>query len=182
MEIDELARRVSAVARLTGEFQLRSGLTADTYFDKYQFESDPVLLQAIAAEMLGLIPPGTDILAGLELGGVPVATALSIASGLPAVFVRKIAMTYGTAKLAEGPSIDERNVLVVEDVVTTGGQLIVSTNELRERGAIITTAVCVIDREQGGTEALAAAGIALRSVFKRSDGPNDLTPAMEGLR
>jgi orotate phosphoribosyltransferase len=169
MEISELARRVSDVARLTGEFRLRSGLIADTYFDKYQFESDPVLLQAIAIELLPLIPPNTEILAGLELGGIPIATALSIASGLPAVFVRKTAKTYGTAKLAEGPPIDGRNVLIVEDVVTTGGQIVVSTNDLRRQGAIITTAVCAIDREQGGIEALATARISLLSVFKRSD-------------
>ncbi len=105
----------------------------------------------------------------MELGGIPVVTALSIVSGLPAVFVRKTAKAYGTAKLAEGPPVDGRNVLVVEDVVTTGGQLIESTNDLRDQGAVITTAVCVIDREQGGIEALAAAHITLRYVFTRSD-------------
>jgi orotate phosphoribosyltransferase len=169
MEIDQLARRVGEVAQLSGEFRLRSGLTAETYFDKYQFESDPVLLHAIAGELVALIPPGTEILAGLELGGIPVVTALSLASGLPAVFVRKAAKSYGTAKLAEGPSIDGRNVLVVEDVVTTGGQVVASTTDLRNLGAIVTTALCVIDREQGGTDALAAGGIALRSLFTRSD-------------
>lgn len=164
-----LADRLSAVAQLSGEFRLRSGLIADTYFDKYQFESDPELLKAIADVLTPLIPRDTELLAGLELGGVPVCTALSLASGLPAVFVRKEAKSYGTAKLAEGPPIDGRRLLIVEDVVTTGGQVVLSANDLRERGATVTTALCVIDREQGGTENLAAASIELRSAFTRSD-------------
>ena len=169
MDSETLAQKLSSVSKLSGEFRLRSGLIADTYFDKYQFESDPELLHAIAMELLPLIPSDTEILAGLELGGVPVCTALSLASGLPAVFVRKKAKEYGTAKLAEGPAIDGRRLLVVEDVVTTGGQVVVSTNDLRERGAIVSTALCVIDREQGGGEILAAEKIELRSAFTRSD-------------
>ncbi len=169
MEHDVLAARVSEVAQLSGDFRLRSGLTADTYFDKYQFESDPELLAAVAAHMEKLIPANTDMLAGLELGGVPVATALSLASGLPAVFVRKKAKEYGTAKLAEGPSIEGKRLLVVEDVITTGGQIILSTQDLRERGAIITSAACVIDRGQGGGQALADIGVTLLPVFARSD-------------
>ena len=169
MVVDALAQKLSTVSQLSGEFRLRSGLIADTYFDKYQFESDPELLRAIALELLPLIPSDTEILAGLELGGVPVCTALSFVSGLPAVFVRKKAKDYGTAKLAEGPEIDGRRLLVVEDVVTTGGQVVLSTKDLRARGAVVTTAVCVIDREQGGREALATESIELRAAFTRSD-------------
>lgn len=164
-----LARRLAEVAQLSGTFVLRSGLTADTYFDKYQFESDPELLRAVAVEMAALVPDDVDLLAGLELGGVPVATALSIHTGLASVFVRKEAKTYGTAKLAEGPDIAGRRLLVVEDVVTTGGQIVLSVADLRERGALIDTAVCVIDRQQGGVAALAEIGVELRSVFTRSD-------------
>lgn len=169
MDFNTLAARVSQVAQLSGEFRLRSGLMADTYFDKYQFESDPELLQAVAGHMVDLVPDGTEILAGLELGGVPIATALSIATGLPVVFVRKKAKEYGTAKLAEGPDIDGRRLLIVEDVVTTGGQIVLSAADLRERGAVVDTAICAIDREQGGTEALSEADLTLTSVFKRSD-------------
>jgi len=169
MERDVLARRIASVAQLSGEFRLRSGLTADTYFDKYQFESDPALLRAIATELVPLIPPETEILAGLELGGVPVATALSLTSGLPAVFVRKAAKQYGTGKLAEGPPIEGRRLLIVEDVVTTGGQIVLSAVDLRDRGAVVTTALCVIDREQGGREELVAVGVDLRAAFTRSD-------------
>jgi len=169
MDLATLAERVSEVAQLSGEFRLRSGLTADTYFDKYQFESDPTLLTAVAERMVDLVPADTEMLAGLELGGVPVATALSIATGIPAVFVRKKAKDYGTAKLAEGPEISGRRLLIVEDVVTTGGQIVLSAQDLRDRGAIIDAAVCAIDREQGGTAALAEATIKLTSVFRRSD-------------
>lgn len=169
IDFGALAASVSSVAQLSGDFQLRSGQRATTYFDKYQFESDPVLLQAIAQHMRPLIPTGTEMLAGLELGGVPVATALSLSCGLPVVFVRKQAKDYGTAKLAEGPSIDGRRLLVVEDVVTTGGQIVLSVGDLRARGAIVDSAVCVIDRDQGGAAALGAIGVALKPLFTRSD-------------
>lgn len=169
MDVDELAIEISAAAQRSGEFRLRSGLVADTYFDKYQFESDPRLLQAVAARMVELVPSDTQMLAGLELGGVPVATALSLTTGLPVVFVRKKAKEYGTAKLAEGPSIDGRRLLIVEDVVTTAGQVVVSTNDLRHRGAIVEHAICVIDREQGGSEALRDVGLELASVFTRGE-------------
>ena len=98
-----LAQRIRDVSLLTGTFVLRSGAISDAYFDKYLFESDPVLLEQIAQQMLPLIPPGTDILAGLEMGGIPVVTALSHATKLPAAYIRKEAKTYGTAKYAEGP-------------------------------------------------------------------------------
>lgn len=153
---------------MEGSFVLRSGQQATDYFDKYQFESRPDLLRDIARALVPLIPADTEILAGLELGGVPVATALSLEVGLPAVFVRKVAKEYGTAKLAEGPDIDGRKLLVVEDVVTSGGQVIASTADLRARGAVVTAALCVIDREQGGSAALDAQNIGLTSLLTRS--------------
>lgn len=165
----DLARRLAELCHLEGSFVLRSGVSADVYFDKYQFESDPDTLRAVAAGLQPLIPPDTDLLAGLELGGVPVATALSLGTGIPTVFVRKQAKSYGTAKLAEGPPVTQRRLLVVEDVVTSGGQIVESVTQLRTLGADITTALCVIDRQQGGTENLAAAGIELRSLFARAD-------------
>ena len=164
-----LAARLADIATLSGEFTLRSGLVADTYFDKYQFEAEPELLAAVAEQMAPLIPADTELLAGLELGGVPVATALSLATGIPTVFVRKKAKEYGTAKLAEGPAIEGRKLTIVEDVVTTGGQVVTSTGDLRERGAVVSKALCVIDREQGGTEAFAAIDLALVSLFTRTD-------------
>jgi orotate phosphoribosyltransferase len=164
-----LAREIAAISRLTGEFRLRSGVVSNEYFDKYRFESDPKLLAAIADEMAALVPAGIEVLAGLELGGVPVATALSIRTGLPAVFVRKQAKSYGTCRLAEGCEIAGRKLLIVEDVVTSGGQILASGQALRQAGAIVDDVVCVIDRQAGGAEALAAAGLKLRALFTKAD-------------
>ena len=166
---DALAAQIAEVAQLTGQFRLRSGLTATTYFDKYQFESDPDLLRAVAEQLVSQIPEDTEILAGLELGGVPIVTALSLLTGLPAAYVRKKAKEYGTAKLAEGPDLNGKRVTVVEDVVTTGGQVVLSTKDIRERGALVTTALCVIDRQQGGTEGLDEISVELRSLFTKSE-------------
>ena len=160
----ELADRLGAVAIVDGSFRLRSGLTTTRYFDKYRFEADPGLLAAVAEQLSELVPDGIDVLAGLELGGVPVATALSLVTGLPTAFIRKQAKEYGTARLAEGADIDGRRVLVVEDVVTTGGQVVRSSDDLRERGAIVSDALCVVDRQQGGREALGEMGITLTAL------------------
>ncbi len=161
----QLAAALAERCRLEGEFVLRSGRIATHYFDKYLFEADPHLLSEIARHMATLVPSETEVLAGLELGGVPVAVALASVTGLPACFVRKKAKEYGTARLAEGAEIDGRNVLVVEDVVTTGGQLVMSTQDLRERGAHITTALCVIDRREPGPSPLDDANLTLRPLF-----------------
>jgi orotate phosphoribosyltransferase len=164
-----LVRRIDTVSRLQGTFRLRSGAVSDEYFDKYRFESDPELLMEIADGLEARVPEHIEILAGLELGGIPVATALSIRTGLPAVFVRKQAKEYGTCRLAEGVEIAGRRLLIVEDVVTSGGQILASAEELRKAGAIVEHVVCVIDRQAGGTEALAAAGLELRSLFTKKD-------------
>ena len=169
MTDSDLARRVNVVARLTGEFTLRSGRTATEYFDKYQFESDPELLDALAAQMAVLIPEGTEVLAGLEMGGIAVVTALGRHAKLPCAFVRKEAKKYGTARLCEGAEVAGRRVLVVEDVVTSGGQVVISAKELRKLGAHVDHAVCVIDRQEGGAQALAADGIQLRALLNRAD-------------
>jgi len=165
----ELAGRVNAVCRLRGRFVLRSGRIADEYFDKYQFEADPALLDALGARMAELVPDGVEVLAGLELGGIAVVTALGRHTGLPCAFVRKAAKQYGTARLAEGADVAGRDVLVVEDVVTSGGQIAISSKDLRALGARVEHALCVIDRQEGGAQALAAEGIALRALLTRAD-------------
>jgi orotate phosphoribosyltransferase len=168
----DLAKRVHEACYLQGHFVLRSGQTADFYFDKYLFEADPLLLQAVAELAATLVPGGTEVLAGLELGGVPISTALSLLTGLPQVLVRKEAKTYGTAKLAEGPDVSGRRLLVVEDVITTGGQVVKSTEDLRARGAIVDTVLCVIDRRPtagNGPDKLAQSGLSLTSLFNLDD-------------
>jgi len=164
-----LARRINQIARLSGSFTLRSGQVSDTYFDKYRFEAEPALLRAIAALSASLVPQGTQILAGLELGGVPLATALGLHLELPLAFVRKEAKTYGTCRLAEGSDLEGKKVLVVEDVISTGGQVIESTAALEERGAEIVGVLVVIDRQSGGRENIEARGWSLASVFTRAD-------------
>jgi orotate phosphoribosyltransferase len=165
---DTLAKRIYERSHLTGSFLLRSGTTSSEYFDKYLFESDPPTLREIAAAMVSLLPDGIDALAGLELGGVPLATAASQVCGLPTLFVRKQAKTYGTCRLAEGGELAGRRLAVFEDVVTSGGQVISSCAQLRDLGAEIAIVLCVIDREAGGAEALAAHGLELRSLFTMS--------------
>lgn len=166
---DDLAATVGELCRLHGEFTLRSGAVASTYFDKYLFEAQPAVLRAIAERLAPLVPSETEVLAGLELGGVPVVTALSLATGLPAAFVRKEAKPYGTAKLAEGAAVDGRRVLVVEDVITTGGQVVASTTQLRARGAAIDSVLCVIDRSEGSHSALTSARLKVISLFDTRD-------------
>ena len=164
-----LARRVYDRSHLVGEFRLRSGAVSGEYFDKYLFEADPELLRAVAAGLTALLPQGIDAIAGLELGGVPLATMVSQLTALPALFVRKAAKEYGTCRLAEGGEVDGRVLAVVEDVVTSGGQVIESCRALRERGAQVAAVLCVIDREAGGAEALAADGLELRSLFTMTE-------------
>lgn len=164
-----LAKQIYAVSHITGEFTLRSGQVSNEYFDKYLFEAQPSVLRAVAEQMAFMIPPGIDALAGLEMGGIPVVTMLSQVSGLPALFVRKKAKAYGTAKLAEGGVISGKRLLVVEDVVTSGGQIILSTEDLRALGGIVDDVVCVIDRQAGGAEKLAGSGLRLHPLFTMSE-------------
>lgn len=165
----ELARAIYERAYLTGSFTLRSGQISTHYFDKYLFESDPKLLVEIAEKLSELIPDGTEILAGLEMGGIPVATALSLRTGIPAVYVRKKAKAYGTCKLAEGTSIAGKQVCVIEDVVTTGGQILESTQELREAGAVVSAVVSVIERDPQGRLNLENAGLRYHSLFRMEE-------------
>ena len=170
MERDKLARTIYDRTHLTGEFVLRSGAVSNEYFDKYRFESDPALLREIATALAPLVPSDVDGLAGLELGGVPIATMLSQVTGLPAYFVRKEAKTYGTCQLAEGGDVDGLRLAIVEDVVSSGGQVVMSCQDLRARGATVEHAVIVIDRRAGdGPDALAENGIAVHRLFTMAE-------------
>lgn len=169
MTRDGLAKKIYETSHITGEFLLRSGKTSNEYFDKYLFESQPELLKAIAEQMTPLIPGGSELFAGLEMGGIPIAAALSINTGKPSIFVRKKAKEYGTRKLAEGVEFKGKKVCVIEDVVTTGGQIIESVEELRNLGAEISEVMCVIVREPKAFENLAAAGLKLIPLFSMEE-------------
>lgn len=164
-----LARDIDARCRLTGEFTLRSGQVASEYFDKYLFETDPALLARVASAMVELVPEETELLGGLEMGGIPIATVLSSQTSLPALFVRKQAKEYGTCKLAEGPDVAGRRVALVEDVITTGGAVRDATNALRAAGATVEVVVCAIDRSPEGQNPLADVGLEVRPVLTKAD-------------
>jgi orotate phosphoribosyltransferase len=161
----DLAKKIKASSFLTGQFTLRSGKTSSFYWDKYRFESDPVLLSAVVEELQKLLPASFDKLAGLELGGIPLATGLSLKMGKLCLYVRKNAKTYGTCNLVEGGFRAGETAVVVEDVITVAGQVCASVRQMRELGLIIQHVVCVIDRQQGGRENLKDIGCSLASVF-----------------
>jgi orotate phosphoribosyltransferase len=169
VERSQLATAVYEAAHLTGSFTLRSGQRASEYFDKFQFTSRPELLSAVADELAAIVPDDVEVLAGLQLGGVPLAAALSLKTGLPAVYVRLARKSYGTCRISEGVDIAGRVVAVVEDVVTTGGQIGLSTADLRAEGAEVRHALAVVDREAGGAEALATHGLTFKAVFTSSE-------------
>ena len=166
---ETLAADIDATCRLTGTFTLRSGQVASEYFDKYLFEAQPALLERVAAQMVDLLPEGTELLGGLELGGVPIATMVSAKTGIPALFIRKKAKEYGTAKLAEGPSYAGRRVTLIEDVITTGGAVRDATNALREAGAMVETVVCAIDRSPEGVNPLEDVALEVRPVLTKAE-------------
>lgn len=164
----DLARDVDQVCRLRGSFILRSGREVEEYFDKFLFEADPVLLRRIVDRMVPLVPDATEILGGLELGGVPIAAVLSQVTGLPAAYVRKEQKAYGTRKLAEGPELAGRRVTLVEDAITTGGAVRAAALALRDLGAVVDTVVCAIDREEPGGNVLGKIGVEIRPVLTRT--------------
>ncbi len=164
-----LAREVYKAAHVSGNFTLRSGATSTEYFDKYLFEAQPQLLKKVAAGMVPLLFPGADAVASLEMGGIPIGTVISQLTGLPLRFVRKLAKSYGTCKIAEGGSIAGQKLVIIEDVITSGGAVIDAAESLRSEGAEILGVVCVIDRQSGGKENLAAKDLPLRSLFTMGD-------------
>lgn len=165
----ELATQIASVASLTGEFKLRSGMVSHHYFDKYRFEGNPGLLKPLAREMAALLPDETEIIAGLELGGVPLATAISLETGLPAAFVRKEAKTYGTCRAIEGQDVAGRKVTFIEDVITTGGAVSDAYQLANDEGADVLSVVCAIWRGEGAPRILGAPSLPVSPVFTRED-------------
>jgi len=164
-----LAGAVKSVASLEGAFRLRSGQTSSTYFDKYRFEADPALLRRVAAEMIPLLPDGSQVLAGLELGGVPIATAISLATGLPAAFVRKKAKEYGTCLAVEGGGVEGRRVVLIEDVITTGGAVADAARLVTEAGADVIGVVCAIWRGEGAPQIAALPDLPVFAAMTKGD-------------
>ena len=172
MTDEELRLALREHALLEGDFVLRSGRRSSHYFDKYRFETRPELLEAIGtrvAMVVGDHEPAAVRLAGPELGAVALAAASSLASRLPFLIVRKEAKDYGTSNRIEGAFETGERVCLVEDVVTSGGAAVAAVEALREAGLECRTAVCVVDREEGGTDELARVGVRLRALFRAGE-------------
>ena len=169
---DELGTRLREHALLEGDFLLRSGRRSSYYLDKYRFETRPELLGPLGERLAAAVrehEPDAVRLAGPALGAVALAASASLASGLPFVIVRDSAKEYGTANRIEGPFEEGELVCLLEDVVTSGGALAESVSALREAGLVVRNAVCVVDREEGGTDELARVGVRLRPLFRAGE-------------
>jgi orotate phosphoribosyltransferase len=168
----ELIDAIREAAYLEGDFVLRSGRRSRYYLDKYRFETRPELLGAIGARIGAAVrehAPEAELLAGPALGAVALAAAVSLESGLPFVIVRGEAKEYGTANRIEGSYEPGQRVCLIEDVVTSGGALLEAVQALREVGLEVRTAICVVDREEGGVDALARHAVRLRPLFRAGD-------------
>ena len=168
----ELARRIREHAYLEGDFVLRSGKRSRYYLDKYRFETRPDILAALGerlAATVGEVAPQASRIVGPELGAVALAAAASLSSGLPFLLVRKEAKEYGTENRLEGEFAAGEEVCLVEDVVTSGGAAVDAVEALRAAGLECRTAICVVDREEGGADALARTAVRLHPLFRAQD-------------
>jgi orotate phosphoribosyltransferase len=169
---EELKRALKERAYLEGDFVLRSGRRSRYYLDKYRFETDPGLLRALGERIAAAVrehEPEATLIAGPELGAVALAAAASLESGLPFLIVRKDAKGYGTDNRVEGVYGEGECACLVEDVVTSGGAALSAVEALRAAGLRVSTAVCVVDREEGGLDELARHAVRLRALFLASD-------------
>ncbi len=165
MNKSDLATRIASAALLRGNFTLRSGRTSTYYLDKYLFSTQPDVLAELGKMFAARIPKGTTRLAGAELGGIPLVSAASMASGLPCVFIRNQKKEYGTAKQLEGVLKPGDRVVIVEDVATTGGQALEAAKVIQDLGGVVTHIIATIDRMEGARENIEANGIVFESLF-----------------
>ena len=152
-----------------GDFTLSSGRKSHYYVDKYIFETDPSCLKVIGDRIARMIPPGTQRLAGIEIGSIPLAAIASVKSGIPYVIVRKEKKGYGTNKLIEGVWERGERVLVIEDVITTAKGALGAVHTLRDAGLIVNEVICIVDREEGGRENLEKEGVIVKSLVKSAE-------------
>jgi orotate phosphoribosyltransferase len=169
MTREELAKRIADVSLLRGEFTLRSGRKSNYYLDKYRFETQPDVLQELGKLFAARIGPHVHRIAGAELGAVSLAAAASLASGKPFVIVRNQKKDYGTSKLVEGLLEKGETVVIVEDVLTTGGQVLEAVKSLQDAGAKVEKIVAVIDRLEGARENIEKAGMVMEALFTTKD-------------
>ena len=170
MTTAELAQALRTAALLEGDFTLRSGRKSKYYLDKYLFETQPTLLRELAKRFARFVTPEVDRIAGAELGGIALAAATALETNKPFVIVRNSKKAgYGTGKLIEGRLEKGDRVLLVEDIATSGGQAIEACRTLADAGATVTAVVVAIDRQEGGREAVRAAGLRCEALFTTAD-------------
>lgn len=169
MNREDLARRIADVALLRGEFKLRSGRTSNYYLDKYLFETQPDILRELGKLFAERVTAEVDRIAGAELGAVALAAVTSMACGKPFVIIRNQKKDYGTSKLVEGTLKEGERVLIVEDVLTTGGQVLEAAKSLEAAGAKVERIVAVIDREEGARQNIEGAGYQFEALFTTTD-------------
>jgi orotate phosphoribosyltransferase len=165
----ELAKRIADVSLLRGDFTLRSGRKSKYYLDKYLFETQPDILVELGKLFATRVGPSIDRIAGAELGAVALAAATAIACGKPFVIIRNQKKDYGTSKLLEGTLKAGERVIIVEDVLTTGGQVLEAAKTLEQAGAKIDRIVAVIDRMEGARENIEGAGYVFDALFTTKD-------------
>ena len=169
MTREELIKRIKETAYLEGDFILRSGKKSKYYLDKYLFETCPDILKALGEEFAGYVTEDVTLIAGAELGGVALAAATAMQTGKNWIIVRNAKKGYGTGKLIEGVLKPDDVVLLVEDIATTGGQVLEAAKVITEAGATVKKIVCVIDRKQGAEENATKAGYKFESILTKED-------------
>jgi len=165
----ELIKRIKETAYLEGDFVLRSGKRSKYYLDKYLFETCPDILRALGEEFAKHVTEDVTLIAGAELGGVALAAATAMQTGKNWIIVRQSRKDHGTGKLIEGVLKPSDAVLLVEDIATTGGQVLEAAKVITEAGAKIKKIVCVIDRKQGAAENITQAGYKFESILSKDD-------------
>ncbi|HSU65585.1 MAG TPA: orotate phosphoribosyltransferase, partial [Tepidisphaeraceae bacterium] len=160
---------ISDVALLRGDFTLRSGRKSSYYLDKYLFETQPEILKALGELFAQKIAANVDRIAGAELGAVALAAATAMACGKPFVIIRNQKKNYGTSKLVEGTLKPGETVTIVEDVLTTGGQVLEAAKTLQDAGAKVERIISVIDRLEGARANIESAGYVFESLFTTRD-------------
>jgi orotate phosphoribosyltransferase len=166
---EELIQRIKETAYLEGDFTLRSGKKSKYYLDKYLFETCPDILKALGAEFAKHMTDDVTLIAGAELGGVALAAATALETGTNWVIIRNRKKDYGTSKMVEGVLKKGDVVLLVEDIATTGGQVLEAAKDIAEAGATVKKIVCVIDRRQGAEENITGAGHVFESILTKND-------------
>jgi len=165
----QLIKRIKETAYLEGDFVLRSGKRSKYYLDKYLFETCPDILKALGEEFAGFMTDDVTLIAGAELGGVALAAATAMATGKNWVIIRNSKKGYGTGKMVEGVLKAGDVVLLVEDIATTGGQVLEAAKIIIEAGATVKKIVCVIDRKQGAEENITGAGYRFEAILTKDD-------------